>query len=322
MSEIMNGYRLLAPFHNENAGMSRWTTAEKNNRTYFLKEFLSPVYPMDDSLPDYLRAQILQDCENEVVRKIRLYQAINNASDGNAIRIGEFFRCDSRYYIQTEMIPPEVTVPVQNLGRLPFRERVFLCGTIAKSIYRIHKAGVIHADIKVSNILVHLSREKRPVGKVIDFDGSFFESDPPRPGEDVGGDQIYLAPETCRFLMEEDVRLTHKLDIFALGILFHEYLTGAPPEFNHDEYFYAHEAVLEGETLRVADELPAEIRSILSKMLQADPEKRPDLDKVFYVFDMYENGFLAPKPAPKPVPKPNPDRKPTIPPGFHPAGDL
>ena len=319
MSEVMNGYRLLAPFHNENAGMSRWTVAEKNNKKYFLKEFMNPVYPMDDSLPEYLRRQLLQQCEADVKRRMRLYQAINSASDGNAVRIGEFFRCDSHYYIQTEMIPPEETVPLQNLGKLPFRERVFLCATIAKSMSKLHKAGVVHTDIKASNILVKLSKERRPVGKIIDFDGGFFDSDPPVIGDEVGGDQIYLAPETCMFLMEEDVRLNHKLDTFALGILFHEYLTGAPPEFDRNEYYYVHEAVLDGGTVSVAEDLPADIRGIIASMISGEPSMRPELEEVYTVFDKFENSF---SPVIRDTPPPKPVHKPPASPWFRPADDL
>ena len=43
---MLHGYHILAEFSTENAGLSRWTFCEKGGRTFFIKEFLSPVYPV------------------------------------------------------------------------------------------------------------------------------------------------------------------------------------------------------------------------------------------------------------------------------------
>ena len=59
----MNQYELLEPFDNKNAGFSRWTCANKNGRTYFLKEFLDPVYPTEESLSSELCQQRIRECE-------------------------------------------------------------------------------------------------------------------------------------------------------------------------------------------------------------------------------------------------------------------
>ncbi len=50
MSEVLNQYLLETEFQNQNAGFSRWAFAVKGGEKYFIKEFIDPVYPMDDSL--------------------------------------------------------------------------------------------------------------------------------------------------------------------------------------------------------------------------------------------------------------------------------
>ena len=63
MAEIMNGYELMAPFSNKNAGFSRWTLANKDNREYFLKEFINPVYPSDMFLSEQIKQQRIEECK-------------------------------------------------------------------------------------------------------------------------------------------------------------------------------------------------------------------------------------------------------------------
>ena len=48
--DTVGGYRLLEDFRVVGAGLSEWTFAERDGRTYFIKRFLSPTYP-DDAAP-------------------------------------------------------------------------------------------------------------------------------------------------------------------------------------------------------------------------------------------------------------------------------
>ena len=45
--DVLNGYRILEDFRVVGAGLSEWTFAERDGRTYFIKRFLSPTYPDD-----------------------------------------------------------------------------------------------------------------------------------------------------------------------------------------------------------------------------------------------------------------------------------
>ena len=279
MIDIMNGYELIKPFQILNAGFSRWTTARKNGKEYFLKEFLDPVYPIDHSITDAVKERVISNCVQTEMKKTKLYEAINRASDGNLVRILEFFRCDTHYYIAMDNVI-HTDFPFEKLMEFPFEKRLLLCKSIAHAIAGLHDAHVVHADLKADNILLKTNGEGI-VGKIIDFDNAFFEDDPPVEENDINVDQIYLAPETCKLMFGEDIRIDRKIDVFALGILFHQYLTGADPEFDHVEYDYAHEALLNGSTLTVSDDLPDIVQNLLRDMLEEDPEKRPDMQTVF-----------------------------------------
>lgn len=284
MSEIMNQYELLAPFQNKNAGFSRWTYAIRKNKDYFLKEFLDPVYPTDESISLDFRKQRILDCEEYEIKKKRLYETVNNSSDGNLVRIFEFFRYDNHYYISTDRIVGQ-KIPMEVMPTVPFENRLLLCKTIAHSIMKLHQAHVVHADIKENNVIIKLTQNGRLAGKIIDFDASFFENDPPKYEDELGGDQVYLAPEACQFICGDSVELTCKIDVFALGLLFHQYMTGKLPGFDTNEYDYAFDAVLDDQQLQLDSDLHPQLRGMIKGMLECNPEKRLSMEKVYAILE-------------------------------------
>lgn len=291
MADILNNYRLLEPFKGQDAGFSRWTTAAKNGTTYFLKEFLDPKYP-DYRLDESLRKTRIRECEAFEVEKRKLYSAINKASDGNLVRIAEFFRVDSHYYISMEWINKEALRP-DDIAKMDMKDKLLLCRTAAHSLAALHSMNIAHSDIKETNVLVHRSVGGKPIAKIIDFDCSFFVESPPFNEDELGGDQVYLSPEACMFFCGEDIKLTCKMDIFALGLLFHQYITGRMPYFDKSAYDYAHEAVLDGNILE-ADQasVPAPVKKIIDRMLLNDPEERISAAEAYRQLTVYYSSFI------------------------------
>ena len=278
--EFINGYELLQPLQNQDAGFSRWTFARRDGEEYFVKEFMDPIYPTDPNLSDNLRKARLRECEEFERKRIRLYRAVDDASDGNAVRIIDFFRHGSRYYIVTPRII-KAQINFEGIVALPLYQRALLCRSMAHTVLRLHKLNFVHSDIKETNIILCPAKNGNLTTKLIDFDASFFEDDPPVNEDELGGDQVYLSPEACRFFCGEEVELTCAMDVFSLGLLFHQYLTGKLPEFDTDEYFYAHEAVLDDQELKVEPYLDTRLRDMLQQMLECDPEKRCSMEEVY-----------------------------------------
>ncbi|MDB6134538.1 MAG: serine/threonine protein kinase [Verrucomicrobiales bacterium] len=114
--------------------------------------------------------------------------------------------------------------------KLPLKARLGLFLEVCRAIQHAHQKGIIHRDIKPSNILVELDGDV-PVPKVIDFGiakaihGKLAGETVLTRIEQFIGTPVYMSPEQAAMVPDIDTRS----DIYGLGILLYELLTGKPP---------------------------------------------------------------------------------------------
>ena len=272
----INNYSFSKLLESDNSGFSKWGIGSRGGQSYFVKEFLSPVYPAEDSVfTEKKKQERIRFCHTFVEEKTELYSAIRDASDGRIVTVEQFFRVGTKFYISTKAVTDPV-MSIADIARAPFVDRLRLCCSIAHAMAGIHNKRIVHADIKPDNILV--VRKSGLRANIIDFDCSFFESKSPKLGEELNGDLVYLSPEGFLHIAEIESNLSCKMDVFSLGLLFHQYLTGKLPGFDTSEYQYAYESVLDDRPLVIED---TECCRILEKMLKKNPMDRPDMNTVF-----------------------------------------
>lgn len=284
--EFLGNYKILTPLSNKNAGSCQWCFGEKNGKVYFIKEFEDPKHPFADttSSPEKIRKKQME-CDRFEMLKIKAYHIINSCSDGNAVPVTEFFRIGGRYYMAMPRILSE-EISVKDIARMSVQEKCRICMIIAHTLACIHRGSYVHSDIKDTNVLFCRTVNGNLTAKLIDYDSGFFEDHPPKCGEEIAGDANYFSPEACLVMGEETAPLTCKMDVFALGVLFHQYFSGEYPMFD-DAYSCAGEAVAYGENLGISPGIPTDIGYYIKQMLIAEPEKRPASKDVYTFFFEY-----------------------------------
>lgn len=278
MAKNISGYELVTPFTTVGSGSARWAFAEKDGKEYFLKEFLSPIYP-SDTMNKETYAKRIRYCEEYEARKRRLYQALREIDNGNLVVIHDFFRAGTKYYIVTKRIR-EAGVTADKVHNLTQGMRLIIIKILTHCLVQLESRQIIHADLKLDNVMIKPTKGDFFALKLIDFDSSFFADDPPKNTEDLEGDPVYLSPEVFMGMNGEKTYLSSKVDVFAAGILFHQFLTGHLPTFDGANH-YVFEAVINKNDVHLSDELPPEHRDLIRAMLDANPEKRPSFSEIF-----------------------------------------
>ena len=116
--------------------------------------------------------------------------------------------------------------------KLDVRERLVLFMQICSAVQHAHQKGIIHRDLKPTNILVE-SHDGKPVPRVIDF-GLAKATSGMQLSEhtlftgfgSVMGTPLYMAPEQATF---NAVDVDTRADLYALGVILYELLTGTTP---------------------------------------------------------------------------------------------
>lgn len=277
----INGFTLKKPLTCNKSGFSKWGFGTKDGEEFFIKEFFSPIYPINRELlsEEQVLAKI-KICKNFEREKSRLYKAISECSNGNIVPVSRFFRYRSHYYAVTEKINAKTLSPGE-LASLPISQKLILTKIIVYSIGLLHGKGIVHGDVKPDNLLFSKTPNGIYTAKLIDFDSSFFEDSLPANREEFQGDLIYLAPESYLYMIGESDKITAKADVFALGLVLHLLWSGEFPYYDKSEYDYAFEAILNDEKLRIYKAVPRPIAVIINQMLEKEPDDRPALSSVF-----------------------------------------
>jgi eukaryotic-like serine/threonine-protein kinase len=280
--DTVGGYRLLEDFRVVGAGLSEWTFAERDGRTYFIKRFLSPTYP-DDAAPGSAKTKARKRARCAAFeahhRGIQAAMAPLTSYGGNLIATLDFFRYGAKYYKVTEKVDL-AGLGTSDVARLGFPAQLVLLKTVAHSLKILHDLEIVHSDLKPSNVLIKRT-ELGYTTKLIDFDSSYVVGKPPPP-EEIVGTMNYYSPELVSYIQGTGsaAELTTASDIFALGLIYSEYLTGALPPFD-PAYHEAAIAVLNGAELRVTPgRAPAGVLELVERMLLADHRARPTVAEV------------------------------------------
>ncbi len=292
----VHGYEIIGKWETSNCGYI--AVAKRGGKKYFLKKYQTPVAPINNGTLD---AKTFENNKKQFEAFYARRKKVNgtirliSGSGGNIVIPVEEFMDENHYVEASEFV--EGAIPDDEamalLPTLDMPTKLLLMKTAAGALSSIHSKHIIHCDLKIKNLMLARNVRGNYVAKMLDFDSSYPVDDIP----DVLTSTIeYFSPEYgC---IDDDNReelnktVTEKHDIFAMGLIFHFYLTGAFPEAvslteklqkrkEKGKTIYPWVALNHGCQLQISPKITdLKLLSLIADMLDVDPEKRPTASEV------------------------------------------
>jgi serine/threonine protein kinase len=205
-----------------------------------------------------------------MLREARAANRVDHAHIIDIHDIGE--TGESELYLVMEYLVGQSLSSELARGSMALGRGVDILEQMCAALARAHDLGVVHRDLKSDNILLTTKGGRKDFVKILDFGLAHLAMDPRlAPKGAVFGTPEYMAPEQAR-----GEEATPQSDLYALGVLFFEMLTGQLP-FRSDD----RETLLEMQRTAIAprprsikpDVLPA-AESIVVRLLEKDRRKR------------------------------------------------
>ena len=160
-----------------------------------------------------------------VERFNREARALAKLNHPNIVAVYEFGQANNLPFFIMEFVDGLNLRQLEQAGKLSAREALQIVPQICDALQFAHDEGIVHRDIKPENIMV----DKKGRVKIADFGiAKILSSEPAVNITETGGavgTPHYMAPEQ----MEKPTTVDHRADIFSLGVVFYEMLTGELP---------------------------------------------------------------------------------------------
>lgn len=212
-----------------------------------------------------------------VSRFVSEARAVNRIRHKNIIDIFSFgMLADEQPYFVMELLDGMTLGELlDRRKRLAVAEALAILRGIAAGLDAAHEAGITHRDLKPDNIFLAIEKGGDYFPKVLDFGVAKLISDEMAHKTATGvaiGTPSYMAPEQCR-----GKNVDHRADIYALGVVIHEMLTGERL-FQADsavDVLLKHVSEPPRPMSEVCPELPKELDAPVLAMLAKSPRQRP-----------------------------------------------
>jgi TolB-like protein/class 3 adenylate cyclase/Tfp pilus assembly protein PilF/predicted Ser/Thr protein kinase len=253
IGKLISHYTILEKLGQGGMGVVYKAFDTKLNRTVVLK-----------FLPDDLTRD--QEAIDRFITEAQAVSALDHANictihEINETEEGQMFICMA--YYQGETLQQRIAG-----GALQTSETIDFALQIARGLERAHEAGIIHRDIKPSNIIV----TNRGEVKIIDFGLAKLmgQSRLTRSGN-MPGTLAYMSPEQV-----QGQKVDYRTDLWSLGAILHEMLTGQLPFRGENEAATVYAIVNEPlpPITHLCTDISVECADLVSKCLEKDPSLR------------------------------------------------
>lgn len=191
-------------------------------------------------------------------QEVRLARRVTHP---NVVRVHDIGEEQGLLYLTMELVEGEtLRALLRAKRRLPRAQAVSIALAIAEGLRAAHAVGVIHRDLKPSNILIN------PKGRVLisDFGIARCAAEDLQLTQGPLGTPSYMAPEQAA-----SAPVDERADVYALGLLMYEMLTGERPAGSAAEI-----------AARIQAEAPPAVAPLVLRCLSFQPEDRPRSEEV------------------------------------------
>jgi len=159
-------------------------------------------------------------------RFAREARALAKLNHPNIVSVFDFGQAEGLYYIVMDYVDGQDLRQTINAGKLSPEQTLQIVSQVCAALQFAHEAGVVHRDIKPENILI----DQKGTVRIADFGVAKLLDEGPGERALTGTHQVmgtlrYMAPEQIEATRDVD----HRADIYSLGVVFYELLTGELP---------------------------------------------------------------------------------------------
>ncbi|HEY2930894.1 MAG TPA: serine/threonine-protein kinase [Acidobacteriota bacterium] len=249
----LSGHRVLAPLGSGGMGVVYLAVDESLNRRVAIKA-LSVRYRQNP----HLRVRFMQEA-----------RAMAKLSHPNIARIYNLGPQEEIPHFVMEYL--EGASLADAAKALPLQQRVELMLKVLQAVDFLHRHQVIHRDLKPGNIMVGPDLEPKVLDFGLALQVDLDEKRITRAGE-ILGTPNYFSPEQAR----GDIPLDARSDVFSLGAIFYEILTGEIP-FQGKDFREQIRSIREVDPIlprRINPSIPGDLQNVCLKALEKNPDDR------------------------------------------------
>ncbi len=216
--------------------------------------------------------------------ELKLARKVSQKNVGRMFDLGEE---GGTHFITMEYVPGEdLRSSIRRFGQLAVGKSVAVAKQICEGLSVAHKIGIVHRDLKPSNIMI----DKEGNVRIMDFGIARSTKDKGITGEGVIiGTPEYMSPEQV-----EGKEADQRSDIYSMGIILYEMLTGAPP-FEGDTPFAVgvkQKNDVPQDPKKINPQIPDDLGRLILQCLEKEKDRRPQTaDDVLCSLGKIESGI-------------------------------
>lgn len=189
-------------------------------------------------------------------------------------------------FLTMEFLDGETLLSRLSRGKLENNEALNLARQLCAGLAEAHRCGVLHRDLKPANIILSSGKNKELRAVITDFG---LAADQDGNTDLIGGTPSYMAPE-----LKQDGTASPASDVYALGVILHEMVTGSKPFPEVDGS--NNDAHLSTARSKLVKQLPRIWADAIFPSLATRPEKRPSAEQILTVLNrkpIYRRSWVA-----------------------------